>query len=56
MHAGLAPSVYKSENYQAKKTRMSKHESKVLRYALTNVAHKVVNNNTFKAYSDSKMA
>ena len=55
--AGLDPSVYQSGNFQAKKTRMSKRGSKVLRYALVNAAHNVVkNNSTFKAYYDAKMA
>ncbi len=49
--AGLAPSVCQSGNFQAKKIRMSKRGSRVLRYALMNAAHNVVNNNaTFKAY------
>lgn len=56
-YAGLDPSVYQSSNFQAKKTRMSKRGSKVLRYALVNAAHNVVKNNaTFKAYYDAKMA
>ena len=55
--AGLDPSVYQSGNFQAKRTRMSKRGSKVLRYALVNAAHNVVkNNSTFKAYYDAKMA
>ena len=41
-YAGLDPSVYQSGNFQAKKTRMSKRGSKVLRYALVNAAHNVV--------------
>ncbi len=40
--AGLDPSVYQSGNFQAKKTRMSKRGSRVLRYALINAAHNVV--------------
>lgn len=40
--AGLDPSVYQSGDFQAKRTRMSKHDSKVLRYALVNAAHNVV--------------
>ena len=56
-YAGLDPSVYQSGNFQAKKTRMSKRGSKILRYALVNAAHNVVKNNaTFEAYYDSKMA
>ena len=39
-YAGLDPSVYQSGNFQAKKTRMSKRGSKVLRYALVNAAYK----------------
>ena len=55
--AGLDPSVYQSGNYQAKKTRMSKRGSRVLRYALMNAAHNVVkNNSTFKDYYNSKKA
>lgn len=55
--AGLDPSVYQSGNFQARRTRMSKRGSKVLRYALINAAHNVVkNNSTFKAYYDAKMA
>ena len=56
-YAGLDPSVYQSRNFQAKKTRMSKRGSKVLRYALVNAAHNVVKSNaTFKTYYDAKMA
>ncbi len=55
--AGLDPTVYQSGNFQAKRTRMSKRGSKVLRYALMNTAHNVVKNNaTFKAYYDAKRA
>ncbi len=55
--AGLDPVVYQSGNFQAKRTRMSKRGSKVLRYALMNAAHNVVKNNaTFKAYYDAKRA
>jgi transposase len=55
--AGLDPSVYQSGNFQAKRTRMSKRGSRVLRYALMNAAHNVVKSNaTFKAYYDAKMA
>ncbi len=35
-YAGLDPSVYQSGNFQAKKTRMSKRGSKVVRYTLVN--------------------
>lgn len=55
--AGLDPSVYQSGNFKANHTRMSKRGSKILRYALINAAHNVVlNNKTFKAYYDSKIA
>ena len=55
--AGLDPSVYQSGNFNARRTRMSKRGSRVLRYALINAAHNVVKNNaTFKAYYDKKMA
>jgi len=55
--AGLDPSVYQSGNFQARRTKMSKRGSKVLRYALINAAHNVVKNNAiFKAYYDVKMA
>ena len=51
--AGLDPTVYQSGNFQAKRTRMSKRGSRVLRSALINAAHNVVKNNaTFKAYYD----
>lgn len=55
--AGLAPTVYQSGNFVAKKTRMSKRGSKVPRYALMNAAHNVVKNNaTFEAYYNVKRA
>ena len=55
--AGLDPTVYQSGNYTARRTRMSKRGSRVLRYALVNAAHNVVKNNaTFKAYYDAKRA
>ena len=55
--AGLDPSVYQSGNFQARRTKMSKRGSRVLRYALINAAHNVVKNNaTFKSYYDKKMA
>lgn len=44
--AGLGPTVHQSGNYTAKRTRMSKRGSRVLRYALVNAAHNVVKNNT----------
>lgn len=56
-YADLDPSIYQSGSFQAKKTRMSKRGSKVLRYALINAAHNVVKNNaTFKTYYETKMA
>lgn len=56
-YAGLDPSVYQSGNFVAKRTRMSKRGSKTLRYALINAANNVVrNNDTFKAYYDTKRA
>ncbi len=55
--AGLDPSVYQSGSFQARRTKMSKRGSRVLRYALINAAHNVVKNNaTFKTYYDKKMA
>lgn len=55
--AGLDPTVYQSGNFQAKRTRMSKRGSTVLRFALINAAHNIVkNNSTFKAYYDTKRA
>ena len=42
--AGLDPSVHQSGNFSAKRTRMSKRGSRVLRYALVNAAHNVVKN------------
>ena len=55
--AGLDPSIYQSGNFQARRTRMSKRGSRVLRYALVNATHNVVKNNaTFKAYYDKKVA
>lgn len=52
---GLDPTVYLPGNFQARRTRMSKRGSKVLRYALINAAHNVVKNNTtFKAYYAAK--
>ncbi len=55
--AGLDPSVYQSGNFSAKRTRMSKRGSRVLRYALVNAAHNLVKNNTtFKTYYDTKIS
>lgn len=53
--AGLDPAVYQSSNFQAKKTRMSKRGSLVLRYALMNAAWNVVRNNvTFETYNNPR--
>ena len=55
--AGLDPTVYQSENFQAKRPRMSKRGSRVLRYTLKNATHNVVKNNaSFKAYYAAKRA
>lgn len=55
--AGLDPSVYQSGNFNARRTRMSKRGSRVLRYALINAAHNVVkNNSTFEAFYNAKRA
>ena len=55
--AGLDPSVYQSGKFSAKHTGMSKRGSSALRYVLINAAHNVVkNNDTFKAYYESKRA
>ena len=55
--AGLDPSVYQSGNFVATHTRMSKRGSRVLRYALINAAHNVVQNNTtFRTYYDTKIS
>ena len=56
-YAGLDPIVNQSGKFNAKRTRMSKRGSKVLRYALINAAWNVsLNNDTFKRYYDSKIA
>ena len=56
-YAGLDPVVNQSGKFTAKRTRMSKRGSKVLRYALINAAWNVsLNNDTFKRYFDSKIA
>lgn len=55
--AGLDPSVNQSGNFNAKRTRMSKRGSKILRYALINAAwNATLNNNTLKDYYDAKIA
>lgn len=54
--AGLDTSVYQSGNFQSRRTRMSKRDSRVLRYALVNAAWNVIRNNfTFKSYYETKM-
>lgn len=55
-YAGLDPVINQSGKFNAKKTRMSKRGSKMLRYALINAAWNVsLNNATFKRYYDSKI-
>lgn len=55
--ASRDPSAYQSGNFKAKRTRMSKRGSHVLRYSLVNAALNVVRNNaTIKAYYDAKGA
>ena len=55
--SGLDPSVYQSGNFQAKKTRMSKRGSRLLRYVIMNAAWNVVRNNaTFETYYNAKRA
>ena len=56
-YAGLDPVINQSGKFNAKRTRMSKRGSKILRYALINAAWNVsLNNDTFKRYYDSKIA
>ena len=56
-YACLDPVINQSGKFNAKHTRMSKRDSKLLRYALINAAWNVsLNNNTFKRYYDSKTA
>ena len=56
-YAGLDPVVNQSGKFSAKRTRMSKRGSKLLRHALINAAWNVsINNDTFKRYYDSKIA
>lgn len=55
--AGFDPSVKQSGNFCASHTRMSKRESRYLRYALMYAAHNAVkNNDTFKQLYDKKRA
>ncbi|MEG1510148.1 MAG: IS110 family transposase [Clostridia bacterium] len=55
--AGLDPTVRQSGNFNACSTRMSKRGSGLLRYGIINACHNVViNNQTFKAYYDKKIA
>jgi len=50
-YAGLDPTVNQSGKFNAKRTRMSKRGSKLLRYALINAAWNVsLNNKTFNDY------
>lgn len=56
-YAGLDPVVNQSGKFSAKRTKMSKRGSKLLRYALINAAWNIsLNNDTFKRYYDSKVA
>jgi len=56
-YAGLDPTVSQSGQFQARRTRMSKRGSSLLRYALIEAAWGLTNNNaTFAAYYDSKRA
>lgn len=56
-YAGLDPAVNQSGNFQAKRTRMSKRGSNVLRHGLMNAAFNAVKNTrTFKLYYDSKLS
>ncbi|MDO5539025.1 MAG: IS110 family transposase [Eubacteriales bacterium] len=49
--AGLDPSVYQSGNFQARRTRMSKRGSRVLRYVLMNAAHSITKINFCLIYA-----
>lgn len=54
-YAGLDPTVNQSGKFQAKKTKMSKRGSPVLRYALISAAwHVSLNNKTFDDYYNLK--
>ena len=54
-YAGLDPVVYESGQFKARSTRMSKRGNSLLRQHLVLAAHNIVKNNeTFKAYYDSK--
>ena len=56
-YAGLAPVINQSGKFNAKRTRMSKRGSKLLRYPLINATWNVsLNNDTIKRYYDSKIA
>jgi len=56
-YAGLDPTVNQSGNFNAKRTKMSKRGSKVLRHGLMNAAFNVVQNTvTFRQYYDAKRA
>jgi transposase len=54
---GLDPSINQSGQFNARRAKMSKKGSKILRYALINAAFNVtLNNKTFKDYYDLKIA
>lgn len=56
-YAGLAPVINQSGKFNAKRTRMSKRGSKLLRYTLINATWNVsLNNDTIKRYYDPKIA
>ena len=53
--AGLDLSVHQSGNFNARRTRISKRGSRILRYTLMDAAHNVIHNNaTFKTYYDKR--
>jgi len=55
--AGLDPTINQSGKFNAKRTKMSKRGSKILRYALINAAWNVsLNDPTFKRYFDLKVS
>ena len=56
-YAGLDPTINQSGKFNAKRTKMSKRGSKLLRYALINAAWNAsLNNETFKNYYDLKVS
>ena len=56
-YAGLDPTVNQSGNFNAKRTKMSKRGSKILRHGFMNAAFNVVQNTeTFRHYYEAKRA